>query len=159
MSIAELRLPGGDVFRPHEATDAIVPGNFRQLAVHGMLASAPVPFDPMEKAFHEFARDRLDAADDLPGPAWKLAHSYGLRPDLLAMTQLWQKDEGTPAFVAAAKGAPEAIVSLCGLGETELDVVRQAVDAMASEGLRVLGFSRPSRPRRSTAAKRPGRRS
>jgi P-type Ca2+ transporter type 2C len=142
MSIAELRLPGGDVFRPHDATDAIVPGNFRQLAVHGMLASAPVPFDPMEKAFHEFARDRLDAADDLPGPAWKLAHSYGLRPDLLAMTQLWQKAEGTPAFVAAAKGAPEAIASLCGLGETELDVVRQAVDAMASEGLRVLGVAK-----------------
>jgi P-type Ca2+ transporter type 2C len=142
MSIAELRLPGGDVFHPHKATDAIVPGNFRQLAVHGMLASAPVPFDPMEKAFHEFARDRLDAADDLPGPAWKLGHSYGLRPDLLAMTQLWQKDEGTPAFVAAAKRAPEAIVSLCGLGETELDVVRQAVDAMASEGLRVLGVAK-----------------
>ena len=142
MSIAELWLPGGDVFRPHEATDAIVPGNFRQLAVHGLLASAPVPFDPMEKAFHEFARDGLDAADGLPGPAWKLEHSYGLRPDLLAMTQLWQKEESAPAFVAAAKGAPEAIVSLCGLGESELDDVRQAVDAMASEGLRVLGVAK-----------------
>ena len=108
MSIAELRLPDGDVFRLRDATDATVPGNFRELAVHGLLASAPVPFDPMEKAFHELARDGLEVADGLPGPDWKLAHSYGLRPDLLAMTQLWQRDEGTPAFVVAAKGAPEA---------------------------------------------------
>ena len=142
MSIAELRLPDGDVFRLREATDATVPGNFRELAVHGLLASAPVPFDPMEKAFHEFARDGLESADGLPGPDWKLAHSYGLRPDLLAMTQLWQKDEGTPAFVVAAKGAPEAIGRLCGLGQSELDAVRQAVDAMAAEGLRVLGVAK-----------------
>ena len=142
MSIAELRLPDGDVFRLREATDATVPGNFRELAVHGLLASAPVPFDPMEKAFHEFARDGLEAADGLPGPAWKLVHSYGLRPDLLAMTQLWQKDEGTPAFVVAAKGAPEAIGRLCGLDQSELDAVRQAVDAMAAEGLRVLGVAK-----------------
>jgi P-type Ca2+ transporter type 2C len=140
MSIAELRLPDGDVFRPHEATN--LPGNFRELAVHGLLASAPVPFDPMEKAFHEFARDRLDAADGLPESDWKLAHSYGLRPDLLAMTQIWQEDKGTSVFLAAAKGAPEAIVSLCGLGQSELDVVRQALDAMASEGLRVLGVAK-----------------
>ena len=141
MSIAELRLPDGDVFRLREATDATVPGNFRELAVHGLLASAPVPFDPMEKAFHEFARDGLEPADGLPGPDWKLAHSYGLRPDLLAMTQLWQK-EGTPAFTVAAKGAPEAIGRLCGLGQSELDGVQQAVDAMAAEGLRVLGVAK-----------------
>ena len=142
MSIAELRLPDGDVFRLREATDTTVSGNFRELAVHGLLASAPVPFDPMEKAFHEFARDGLEPADGLPDPDWKLAHSYGLRPDLLAMTQLWQKDEGTPAFVVAAKGAPEAIGRLCGLGQSELDAVQQAVDAMATEGLRVLGVAK-----------------
>ena len=142
MSIAELRLPDGDVFRLHEATEATVPRNFQELAVHGLLASAPVPFDPMEKAFHEFASSRLEAADSLPGPDWKLAHSYGLRPDLLAMTQLWQKEEGTPAFVVAAKGAPEAIGRLCGLEQSELGAVRQAVDAMANEGLRVLGVAK-----------------
>ena len=142
MSIAELRLPDGDVFRLHEATEATVPRKFQELAVHGLLASAPVPFDPMETAFHEFASSRLEAADSLPGPDWKLAHSYGLRPDLLAMTQLWQKEEGTPAFVVAAKGAPEAIRRLCGLEQSELGAVRQAVDAMANKGLRVLGVAK-----------------
>jgi Ca2+-transporting ATPase len=118
------------------------PETFHDLLEFSILASQKDPFDPMEKAFHEFARDRLEAADGLPGPDWKLTHSYGLRPDLLAMTQLWQKDKGTPAFVVAAKGAPEAIGRLCGLGQSELDAVRQAVDAMAAEGLRVLGVAK-----------------
>ena len=39
MSIAELRLPDGDVFRLREATDTTMPGNFRELAVHGLLAT------------------------------------------------------------------------------------------------------------------------
>ncbi len=142
MSVAELRLPDGDVFRLRDAADAVIPGAFRELALHGLLASAPVPFDPMEKAFHEFARDGLKIADGLPGPDWKLAHSYGLRPDLLAMTQLWQRDEGTPAFAVAAKGAPEAVAHICRLGPAELEVVRHAVDAMAAEGLRVLGVAK-----------------
>ncbi len=142
MSIAELRLPDGDVFRLREATDATVPGHFRELAVHGLLASAPVPFDPMEKAFHELARAGLEVADGLPGPDWKLAHSYGLRPDLLAMTQLWHRDEDTSAFAVAAKGAPEAISDLCRLGPAEVVAVRHAVDAMAAEGLRVLGVAK-----------------
>lgn len=142
MSIAELRLPDGDIFLLREATDAKVPGNFRELAVHGLLASAPVPFDPMEKAFHEFARDGMEVADGLPGPDWKLAYSYGLRPDLLAMTQLWQSDASAPAFVVAAKGAPEAVAHLCHLGPAELEAVHRAVDAMAAEGLRVLGVAK-----------------
>jgi Ca2+-transporting ATPase len=142
MSVAELRLPEGDVFRPREATDAAVPGKFRALAAHGLLASAPEPHDPMEKAFHIFARNGLDAAGGLPGPDWKLAHSYELRPELLAMTQLWQMGEGTAALAVAAKGAPEAIGRLCGLRETQLDAVRRAADAMAAEGLRVLGVAK-----------------
>ena len=142
MSIAELRLPDGDVFRLREATDTTVPDNFRELAAHGLLASAPEPFDPMEKAFHEFARDGLEAADGLPGPDWKLAYSYGLRPGLLAMTQLWQKHDGRPDFVVAAKGAPEAIAHLCHLRPVELEAVHQSLDLMAAEGLRVLGVAK-----------------
>ncbi|MFM9844621.1 MAG: cation-translocating P-type ATPase [Dongiaceae bacterium] len=142
MSVAELRLPGGRIFRCHDPSGTNLPAEFRELATHGLLASAPEPFDPMEKAFHTFAREGLDAADSLPGPDWKLAHSYGLRPGLLAMSQLWQMQEGTPAFAVAAKGAPEAIAHLCRLGQTELDAVRQSLDDMAAEGLRVLGVAK-----------------
>jgi len=126
----------------HTTTEAAVPGKFRELAVHGLLASAPVPFDPMEKAFHEFACAALEIADGLPRPDWKLAHRYGLRPELLAMTQLWQTEQHTSTFAVAAKGAPEAIVHLCRLGPAELESVRHAVNAMAAEGLRVLGVAK-----------------
>ena len=106
MSIAELRLPDGDVFRPREATDAAVPSNFRELAAHGLLASAPEPFDPMEKAFHEFARDGLEAADGLPGSDWKLAHSYGLRPELLGHEPALAEGRGKVRFRSCGEGCP-----------------------------------------------------
>jgi Ca2+-transporting ATPase len=139
MSVVELRLPDGTIFRVREATDSTISGNFRELALHGLLASAPEPFDPMEKAFHEFARDRLEIAER-PRRDWKLAHSYGLRPGLLAVTHLWQRDENT--FAVAAKGAPEAIARLCRLGPADLEALHRAVDAMANDGLRVLGVAK-----------------
>jgi P-type Ca2+ transporter type 2C len=144
MTIAELRLPEGGIYRTGTPDNTTMPASFRGLAAHGLLASNPEPFDPMEKAFHAFARDRQGAEDELPGSEWELAHSYGLRPDLLAMTQLWLKDEETLEFEAAAKGAPEAIARLCRLDETETRFVRRAVDDMAVEGLRVLGVAKAS---------------
>ena len=79
-----------------------------------MLASAPEPFDPMERAFHALARERLTEAS-YHAPDWKLVHAYGLRPDLLAVTHVWQPDGDRQEFVVAAKGAPEAIAGLCRL--------------------------------------------
>ena len=80
----------------------------------GVLASAPDPFDPMDKAFHELGRAQLAGTGHLHGPEWTLVHAYGLRPGLLAMSQVWQAADGK-AFVVAAKGAPEAIADLCHL--------------------------------------------
>ena len=143
MSIAELRLPKGDIFRRREATDS---HRAQQFSGTGRTSACwqarPSLSTPWKRPSMNSRGRGLEAADSLPGPDWKLAHSYGLRPDLLAMTQVWQKDEGTPAFVVAAKGAPEAIGRLCRLGQSELDAVRQAVDAMAAEGLRVLGVAK-----------------
>ncbi len=138
MSIAELRLEDGSILHPSDASGLPLPTAFRELTRYGLLASAPEPFDPMEKAFHDL-RGRLAGTDQLPGPPWKLAHTYGLRPDLLAVTQLWHRDDG--GFVVAAKGSPEAIAELCRLGAAERATVKQSVDSMAAEGLRVLGIA------------------
>jgi P-type Ca2+ transporter type 2C len=142
MSVAEMRLLDGEVFRTRSMNDVTIPNRFRELAVHGVLASAPEPFDPMEKAFHSFARGDLDRVDGLPGPDWRLAHSYGLRPELLAMTHVWQTGEQAEEFAVATKGAPEAIAKLCGLDGPCLGEMRKMVDAMAEEGLRVLGVAK-----------------
>jgi len=141
MTVAELRLPDGRILRTHEIAANGISREFRELAAHGSLASTPQPFDPMEKAFHSFAEDALEPEDGLPNPDWNLAHSYGLRPDLLAMTQLWEKPDATD-FLVATKGAPEAISRLCGLGEAETKTMREAVEAMAADGLRVLGVAK-----------------
>jgi Ca2+-transporting ATPase len=143
MSIAELRPASGAAFSRHEtANPAALPEDARAVAFHGLLASAPEPFDPMEKAFHDLAGKRVAGEAALPHAGWTLTHTYGLRPDLLAVTQVWQPEAGKPLFTVAAKGAPEAIAGLCRLGTEERAALRQAVDAMAAEGLRVLGVAK-----------------
>jgi Ca2+-transporting ATPase len=141
MSVAELRLKDGSIFRPKEGSSP--PSGFRELAKFGILASTPEPFDPMEKAFREFGR-QAGAAALLHGAQWKIVQTYGLRPDLLAMTQVWETGDGRPDFVLAAKGAPEAIADLCHFGPADLAALKDALNAMAAHGLRVLGVARAS---------------
>ena len=83
-------------------------------------------------------REMPDARDHLPDAGWRLVQGYGLRPDLLAMTQVWRRPD-TAEFLVATKGAPEAVARLCRLAGPEIDALRQTVDAMAGDGLRVLG--------------------
>jgi P-type Ca2+ transporter type 2C len=101
-----------------------------------ILASAAEPVDPMEIAIH--AAGKPDRS-----PKGVLAHSYGLRPDLLAITNVWQNDG---AFTIAAKGAPEAIAELCRLTPAEHETMMAAVDTMAARGIRVLGVARAETP-------------
>lgn len=142
MSIAELRPRSGDTFSWHEAPNATLPEDAQALAFYGLLASAPEPFDPMEKAFHDFTRRSVVAGTVPSRVGWTLARSYGLRPDLLAVTQAWQPDAGKDEYIVAAKGAPETIANLCRLDDPGRATVKQALDAMAAEGLRVLGVAK-----------------
>jgi len=98
------------------------------------LASAPEPFDPMEKAFHGLAEEvGIHAASRT------LVKTYGLSPDLLAVTNLWSNADGDS--VVAAKGAPEAIADLCGVTGAQRKELLAAVDLMAHDGLRVLALA------------------
>ncbi len=144
MSIAELRLPRGQVSRVQDASAAEMPAAFCDIVKFGVLASAREPFDPMERAFHELARKWPVGMERLKGPEWKLARTYGLRPGLLAVTQVWQVGDDPRKFVIAAKGAPEAVAALCRLSPGDLVEVTRSADLMASEGLRVLGIARAS---------------
>lgn len=139
MTIVELRTMDGHVFHPHGGAE--MPAAFRTISEFGLLASAPEPFDPMERAFHALASEQLPEGSP-QHPHWKLAHAYGLRPDLLAVTHIWQPDGEREDYVVAAKGAPEAIAGLCRLGAADRAALTQSIDAMASDGLRVLGVAR-----------------
>jgi Ca2+-transporting ATPase len=141
MSIAELRR-NAEIFRPSDDAGAKIPEEFHSLVEFGLLASARDPFDPMEKAFHDLGQKQLAETEHLHGQGWTLVHTYGLRPGLLAVSNVWQTPEGGQEFVVAAKGAPEAIADLCHLSVADLNALTQSVDAMATEGLRVLGVAR-----------------
>lgn len=141
MEVAALTLADGSVLRfgPGQAGAFAAP--FAELAGLGLLACAEQPFDPMETAFHDLAKRRPDAAvDGVRQAGWTLRHHYPIAPDLLAMTHVWARD-GDGEKIVATKGAPEAVADLCGLGGAERAAVKAAVQAMAGQGLRVLGIA------------------
>jgi Ca2+-transporting ATPase len=96
-------------------------------------ASELRPTDPMERAFHNAA-----AEHDVPAPA-PPSRIYGLSPNLLAVSFVRGGDNGR--FDVAAKGAPEAILSLCSMSDQERGALLKQTGAMASEGLRVLAVA------------------
>jgi Ca2+-transporting ATPase len=138
MSIVELQLANGRATQVTQAAE--LPIEFRDLLRFGVLASAPEPFDPMEMAFHDLERQQTGSHQMIGQSGWTLARSYGIRPTLLAMTQVWSAG-GTTESVVAAKGASEAIAELSGLQGVERERVRAAADLMAKRGLRVLGVA------------------
>jgi P-type Ca2+ transporter type 2C len=142
MSIAELRRRDGAVFRVGSSD---VPAAFHDLVRFGILASAQEPFDPMEKAFHTLGREGTNGAA-MPPEDMSLVRAYGLRPELLAVTHVWEGGE-QDGLLIAAKGAPEAIALLSGFAEEDIRVIKATVDEMAAEGLRVLGVARARLPR------------
>ncbi len=73
---------------------------------------------------------------------WRFLREYPLSDGLLAMSHAWESTDGE-SLVIAAKGAPEAIADLCHLGEAALSSLRSDVEALASEGLRVIGLTEP----------------
>ncbi|TKW80170.1 MAG: cation-translocating P-type ATPase, partial [Bradyrhizobium icense] len=132
MTVARLVLPDGRQCAPAGA--GLIAPAFGPLAGTGVLACAPEPFDPMEKALHAIGPDA--------SAGHGLVRSYGLRPDLLAMSNAWRAPGGE--CIVAAKGAPETIGTLCHMSDEELATLLTRVDALAREGLRVLGVARAS---------------
>jgi len=68
-----------------------------------------------------------------------------LSKELLAMSRVF-RSKSSNRLVIAAKGAPEAIFELCHLPADMQKKYTEAVQTMASEGLRVLGIAKSSIP-------------
>ncbi len=109
-------------------------GNLVQLAA---MASPSTTFDPMEKAIRSM-QEKLQMPDEA---ALELVKEYPLSHQLLALTRVFQSRENDP-FSIAAKGAPEAIFSLCRLEAEEISRHTAALLTLAAKGYRVLGIAR-----------------
>ena len=121
-----------------------LPDAYHEILEYVLLASEIDPHDPMEQAFHHFAREFLANTEHLH-PDWDLAREYELSPDLPAMSHLWQARAGSSDIVAA-KGAPEAIADLCHLDAAARRQISEQAAQMAEQGLRVLGVAKAKRP-------------
>lgn len=139
MSVTALSVTG-QLLETADLAGNALPEVYHELLEYAVLASEIDPHDPMELAFHGFAREYLANTEHLH-PDWALAREYELSPELLAMSHLWRNDSGKHDVVAT-KGAPEAIADLCHLTEEARQRVSQDAELMADRGLRVLGVAK-----------------
>jgi Ca2+-transporting ATPase len=136
MSVQELALRG-QAYAIQPQDDAPLPEAFQPLAAAAILASRREPFDPTEQALHDLAR-RLPQTHRRQD--WTLIREYPFSKSLMAVSHVWRSPDDRQHFMAT-KGAPEAVMRLCGLRGVEAQQLAEAVRAMASKGLRVLGVA------------------
>ncbi len=98
--------------------------------------------DPMDLAVNAMAA-AVDSSCAVDVAGWSLVREYGLRPDLFVVANVMARHtEGCGR--AYAKGAVEAVAELCRLPAERLQNVRKQMDALAAQGVRVLGVARSS---------------
>ncbi len=143
MSVARLWLGGGKEEKFHvlqNVSPSSLPEEAHELVEYAVLASHKDPFDPMEIALYRLGRELPDWARH-HHEDWRFVQEYPLSPKLLAMSCVW-KTEKEASFHIAAKGAPEDILDLCHCDAKATESVLQKVQALASDGLRVLGVAK-----------------
>lgn len=126
---------------PMGIMDAIsLPETFHETLEFAVLASQRDPFDPMELAIRESGLKLLANTEHLH-TNWRLVNEYPLSRELLAMSRVWQSPDQVQ-YIIAAKGAPEAIIDLCHLDAGMAQDILNQVNALAEQGLRVLGVAK-----------------
>ncbi|SJZ62822.1 cation-translocating P-type ATPase [Sediminibacterium ginsengisoli] len=106
------------------------------LIQYAMWSSEPVPFDPMEKTLHHiYEITQQDKRNE-----FRLFHEYPLEGKPPMMTHLFEND--TQQRIIAAKGAPEAILAVSRLSDSDKEKARKEVAALGKKGYRVLGVAK-----------------
>ena len=121
------------IFADHEF-DAV---QLADLIQYAMWSSEPVPFDPMEKTLHQIYTDTQvsDFRKD-----FQMIHEYPLEGKPPMMTHIFENS--LKERIIAAKGAPEAILAVCNLSDSEKNRLRQEISNFGKQGYRVLGVAK-----------------
>ncbi len=111
------------------------------LLVAARRASRAQATDPIDRALHEHGKPE-GATREEPG-SWQWWHEYPITAQRMAVVQLWR--EGA-RWLAAAKGAPEAVAALCRLDAHAWQAVQPMLHDLAARGLRVLAVAQAGDP-------------
>lgn len=118
----------------------------RELLATAVLACRPEAVDPMDRALVRLAGEAADSGGGDAGSSVRagvaraeLIRGYPWQPELPAYVQVWRRDDA--GLIAAAKGAPEAIATLCRLDAAATQSMRLRVEELAQRGLRVLAVA------------------
>lgn len=111
---------------------------FREMMRYGALASKLNTFDPLEKAIKGLKRSIYKKENIYQ--ALNLVKEYPLTSELFVFANVWEGRQDKKLLICA-KGAPEAILSLCQLSKDEEKEKLKQVLKMASNGLRVIGLA------------------
>ncbi|PQA91798.1 Ca2+-transporting ATPase [Chryseobacterium piscicola] len=131
MTVAKMfLLSSNTIFNVHEGDS----DDKTELITAAMWASEPIPFDPMEIALHKVYKD---AANQDERTSYKLVHEYPLGGKPPMMTHIFENQTGQR--VIAAKGAPEALMAVSNLTETEKKQINEAIHILGKDGFRILG--------------------
>lgn len=108
-----------------------------ELIKYAMWSSEPVPFDPMEITIHHVYEQftKNDQRKD-----FHMIHEYPLEGKPPMMTHLFEDNTGNR--IIAAKGAPEALLEVSNLSETEKKNLRKQIEDFGKQGYRVLGVGK-----------------
>lgn len=103
-----------------------------ELMKFGVLSCPQNPFDPMEK---ELVKNIEKV--DFDWENWKIVEENPLTSKKLAVTYTWENLK-TKEKVKGTKGAPETVLKLCKMTESEKIKVMEKVQEMAKNGCRVI---------------------
>lgn len=93
-------------------------------------------YDPMEKAMLQYCEEHGIQKESLFSN--ELVTEYAFTNELKMMGHVWRKNG---QLVIAAKGSPERILTICALTEEERAVAEKQINALSSEGLRVIAIA------------------
>jgi len=115
-----------------------VADEFAEVIQYAALASQQNPFDPMERAINILSDSLNELAIEND---WQFIKEYPLTSELLVITRVYHSNKDNKYFIAA-KGAPEAIFSICKLSSNEISIHSDAIQNLAKKGLRVIGVAK-----------------